>query len=464
MVGPIFLLHCNKKNMYKIFPLCFVAFFMHLQSVAQTYTLWSIGSPNDTVTSPAPCTLLMGGATEDDQAMTKFLQYADHGDIVVIRTSGSDGYNIYLYSDLGVQVNSVQTLLIPTVAAANDSFVVQTVRNAEALWIAGGDQWTYVSNWKNTPLNTAINYLINVRHVPVGGTSAGMAIMSEYYNSAQGGSAQSPTVLANPYDPTVTIGSSDFLHNPLLEDIITDTHFDYYNRNGRLMTFMARTWKDSNVKINAIACDEYTSVFIDTNYKATVYGGKPSADDNAYFLRVDCAGNNAIQNCVSGTPLNWKQDSTVVKVYKIQSDSSGTQYFDLRNFGATPTYTNNGGIWQDWWVDNGTFNSKTGSALLCNSVSSIYDNTSWAFNIQASPNPFSSAIQLNINLTKAEQLYFTLTDMTGKAVFDSNQYTQYPSGISHQNIEVSTDLVPGLYFLIVKGKSGIQFTQKLIKE
>ena len=116
-----------------------------------------------------------------------------------------------------------------------------------------------------------------------------------------------------------------------MKRIITDTHFDNPDRRGRLVTFLARLVTDSAAPQLAIACDEYTSVFIDTNNKATVYGGKPSVDDNAYFVRVDCQGNNNIENCVSGSPLNWKQDSTVVKVYRIQSDSSGTQYFDLRD-------------------------------------------------------------------------------------------------------------------------------------
>ena len=448
--------------MRKLFPLFLLLMICRLDSIAQ-YTLWSIGSVNDTITSPTPCTLLMGGATEDDQAMTKFLQYADHGDIVVIRTSGADGYNTYLYSDLGVQVNSVQTILIPSIADANDSFVVQTVRNAEALLIAGGDQWTYVSNWKNTALNAAINHLINVRHVPIGGTSAGMAIMSEFYNSAQGGSAQSPVVLANPYDPTVTIGSSDFLHNSFLNDMITDTHFDYYNRQGRLMTFIARAWKDSNRKINAIACDEYTGVFIDTNYKATVFGGKPSADDNAYFLRVDCAGNNAIESCVSGTPLNWKQDSTVVKVYKIQSDSSGTQYFDLRNFGTNPTYTNNGGTWQDWWVNQGTFNFKPGAALLCIPLT-LLDEEESTLRVTVSPNPFYSSVQLELNLSAAASLRWVVSDMAGRIVLISGGFKKYQKGYTGQTIEFNSPLRQGVYVLEIQNESGESIIHRLIKQ
>ena len=174
---------------------------------AQTYTLWSVGDTVDIVTQPKPATLLMGGASEDDRAMKRFLQYANGGDVVVIRTSGADGYNNYMYNQLGVNVHSVRTFLIPSVAAANDSFVVQTIRKAEALWIAGGDQWTYISNWKNTALHNTINYLVNTRRAPIGGTSAGMAVMGEYYYSAQNGSAVSNVVLNNPYDATVTVGN-----------------------------------------------------------------------------------------------------------------------------------------------------------------------------------------------------------------------------------------------------------------
>lgn len=432
-------------------------------NVSAQYTLWATGNTNDTITSPKPCTLLMGGATEDDQAMTRFLQYADHGDIVVIRTSGADGYNAYLYSDLGVQVNSVRTFLIPSVADANDSFVVQTVRKAEALWIAGGDQWTYVSNWKNTALNNAINYLVNVKHVPIGGTSAGMAVMSEYYNSAQGGSAQSATVLANPYDATVTIGNSDFINNSFLQNTITDTHFDNPDRRGRLMTFIARTWNDKNVKINAIACDEYTSVFIDTNFKATVFGGKPGMDDNAYFVRIDCAGNNTIETCSSGMPLNWKQDSTVVKVYTIKSDSSGNQYFDLRNFGANPTYTNQGGSWLDWWVDNGDFKSKTGNAISCLSTA-LNDVDHMVFNVDASPNPFLNSIQLNLNLHQSDNIRIQLLDVKGHLVYDTREFQNFRSGYQTKTINLDSSLPSGTYLLHIQGLSGAHSNQILIRE
>jgi hypothetical protein len=62
---------------------------------SQDYTSYKIGNTTDLVTNPSGGVCLMGGATEDDNAMRWFLQRANGGDIVVLRASGSDGYNTY---------------------------------------------------------------------------------------------------------------------------------------------------------------------------------------------------------------------------------------------------------------------------------------------------------------------------------------------------------------------------------
>ena len=65
------------------------------------------------------------------------------GDFLVIRTSGTDAYNNDVF-DLttpdGLRADSVATLIVTSRAASFDPFVVRTIRSAEALWIAGGDQ------------------------------------------------------------------------------------------------------------------------------------------------------------------------------------------------------------------------------------------------------------------------------------------------------------------------------------
>jgi cyanophycinase len=69
---------------------------------------------------------------------------------VVIRASGTDAYNPYIY-DL-CSCDSVATIVFKNRNAAFDPFVIETIRNAEALFIAGGDQSEYVKFWKgNAP-------------------------------------------------------------------------------------------------------------------------------------------------------------------------------------------------------------------------------------------------------------------------------------------------------------------------
>ena len=74
---------------------------------AQNYTSYYTGNTN-IITNPSGGVCLMGGASEDDNAMKWFLQRANGGDVLVLRTSGSNGYNSYLYSGLGILVNSVE--------------------------------------------------------------------------------------------------------------------------------------------------------------------------------------------------------------------------------------------------------------------------------------------------------------------------------------------------------------------
>ena len=99
----------------------------------------------------------MGGASENDNAMAWFLQQANGGDILVLRASGSDGYNDYLYEDLGVTVNSVETIKFNSASAASDPYIHQRIQQAEGIWFAGGDQWDYVSYWRETAVDSLIN-------------------------------------------------------------------------------------------------------------------------------------------------------------------------------------------------------------------------------------------------------------------------------------------------------------------
>src|SRR5690606_29614016 len=110
-------------------------------SFSQDYTSYFTGSATNADVTALGGICLMGGASESDEAMTWFLNQANGGDVLVLRASGSDGYNDYLYTDLGVTVNSVETIVFHNAAASNETYIQDKIKNAEAIWIAGGDQW-----------------------------------------------------------------------------------------------------------------------------------------------------------------------------------------------------------------------------------------------------------------------------------------------------------------------------------
>ncbi len=345
---------------------------------AQNFTSYFTGNQQDFITQALGGVCLMGGASEDDNAMKWFLERASGGDVLVLRTSGSDGYNNYMYNTLGVNINSVETIVCNNAAASNESYLHERIQKAEAIWFAGGNQWTYISYWRNTPIDSLINNAISERNIVIGGTSAGMAITGDYYFSAQNGTISSATALQDPYNSTLTVDSTSFIKNTLLQNTITDTHFDNPDRKGRLIAFMSRIYNDYNSSSKAIACDEYTAVCIDNNGLAKVYGGYPQYDDFAYFVEVNCEiPNPTPEICSSAMPLTWSQNNEALKVCKIPGTSSGDNNFNLNDW-----QTNTGGNWFQWSANQGVFEENIGNQPNCLSTTGDLESEDiiWSYN------------------------------------------------------------------------------------
>ena len=340
-----------------------IGILLSLVAKAQPYTSYFTGDVTDVETNPDYGVCLMGGSTEDDRAIIWFLEKANGGDILVIRASGSDGYNDYFYSDLGVEVNSVETIVFNNASAATDSYVLAQIANAEAIWMAGGDQSDYINYWKDTEVENLLNQHINVKQAVIGGTSAGMAVLGASYFSADNGGVYSSEALEDPYNAYMTIGHNDFLEIPLLENTITDTHFSERDREGRLLTFMARMNNELGERSFGIACDEYTAVCIDSSGLGAVYGEWPEYDDFAFFVQMNCEEGNAPENMQAGVPFTWDFNGKAAKVYKVGGTTTGENYLDLKDW-----QTVNGGEWLHWSAVDGAFNSETGSAADCNDV------------------------------------------------------------------------------------------------
>jgi cyanophycinase len=306
---------------------------------APTVVTYLTGSAADVSTNAVGGLLLMGGGLDVDAAIAWLLQNAAGGDVVVIRATGSDGYNQYMYNMVGV--NSVETIIIDSREKAALATVADKIRNAEALFIAGGNQWDYVNYWKNTATEDAINYLINTKRVTVGGTSAGLAILGSAYYSAQAGSVTSAQALADPYHRYVTLGQNDFVASSFLTNTITDSHYGQRGRQGRHISFMARAMKDwGYTTIKGIGVDEQTAVCVDATGNGKVYGV-----NNAYFLKN---GGLGAETCVAKVPLTWNRGGVAVNAYRITGSGTGNGSFNANN------WTFSGGTAFYYYINNGS--------------------------------------------------------------------------------------------------------------
>ncbi len=407
--------------------------FMSSQLFSQSTSTYVSGTTANKDTLAAGGVCLMGGATEDDNAMEWFLNRANGGDVVVLRTSGSDGYNNYMYNFPGISLNSVITIVFNDASGVNDSFIQTIVGNAEAIWFAGGDQWEYVSYWRNSPIDSIIRSNIENRSIAVGGTSAGMAILGGYYFSAENGTVTSSAALNNPYDLDVTIDSTMFLALPQLHNVITDTHYDDPDRKGRHTVFLSRIFEDYSVPAKGIACDEYTSVCIDTNGVARVFGGFPTYDDNAYFIQTNCnLVDESPEICANNVPLTWNRGGEALKVYQIKGNASGTNSFDISNW-----QTGNGGVWKNWFVQSGMLNESFSSPLDCGFTTIDEFGSADAFQIY--PNPSTDFLNIKSN---DKYLKFQIFDTYGRLVMNGE--------INGFQIDIN-QLEQGVYRLEISG-------------
>ncbi len=394
--------------------------------ISQNYTSYLTGDASDVSTNHQYGVCLMGGATEHDEAMRWFLQKAVGGDIVVLRASGSDGYNDYFFSELGVTINSVETLVIHNEAGGIDPYVLQQVANAEAIWFAGGDQYNYVNYFKDNAMETLLNEHINNKQAVIGGTSAGMAILGGYYFDAANGTVTSAQALGNPYHTKVSLGFNDFIDIPLFENIITDTHYDDPDRRGRHTVFLARFATDIGERSFGIACNEYTAVCIDENGEASVYGDYPNYEEYAFFLQANCVTDFQPENCTDGNPLTWMGMDDAVRVYKVPGTQTGENTFNI-----TDWKTGNGGYWEHWFVNDGNISYDPGQNPNCDPLAiTIFEE----LKLSVFPNPSNDVIFITGLENKTSLIIY---DINGKKVLETNIV---------ENIDIS-NLSIGMYFV-----------------
>lgn len=311
-------------------------FVCHSLAADPHYRYFRVGNAADVQTKTQGGFALLGGGKDLARAFQWMCERSGGGDFLIVRASGDDAYNPYVQALC--HVNSVATLVMSDRAAAEDPFATAAIRHAEAIFIAGGDQANYINYWMGTPVQQALNDAI-AGNIPIGGTSAGLAVLGEFVYSAQGDLPDGPAltsseVLSNPLNPRVTI-VHQFLVVSLLKDVITDTHFAARDRLGRTLVFMARILQDGKAsRIRDIAVDQGSGVLLDPNGIGTVVG-----DGSAYFLQA------------TRKPEVWKANTPLTfRGITVRSLSAGQQ-FNVRDWAS------NEGISYALSVEAGTVHS-----------------------------------------------------------------------------------------------------------
>ncbi|MDZ4850885.1 MAG: cyanophycinase [Pirellulaceae bacterium] len=249
---------------------------------SKSFDYWLSGHPEDSKPDKIRGGMfLSGGGGQVSDAWRWFIECAGGGNIVVLNALGTDFYQDFVFETLG-NVDSVETIRFNEASAANDPKVLDIISRADGIFMSGGKQTRYIAWWKDSPIEAAINAHV-MAGKPLGGTSAGLAIIGHYYYGSMEGSVRTETALGDPFDKRVDIGK-DFIAAPVLVDVLPDSHFSNRQRLGRLLAFLGRTIVDENPKrLVGLGIDEGTALCVENDGTAKLFTEK---DGSAWLVET----------------------------------------------------------------------------------------------------------------------------------------------------------------------------------
>lgn len=213
----------------------------------------------------------IGGGGENygswsDSPYRWIVQQADSQAIVVLSANAEDRWIPDYFQSFGA--DTAFNLRIASSAVANDSATYRAIRACRGVFIKGGDQWDYVSQWRGTLTQHAIRDVFLAGGV-VSGTSAGAAVLGDVVFDARYGSAVSRTSLRNPRSTTLSL-TTDFLN--LVPFCLFDSHFYERGRFGRLLAMMAKHQSDAGRRIHGVGLESETAIAIGPDGVGEVMG------------------------------------------------------------------------------------------------------------------------------------------------------------------------------------------------
>lgn len=245
---------------------------------ARDYRRFFVGDAKAATPGPVtPGLLLLGGGDRNLEALRWFLKKSGNGHLVVLSASYTTEPANEFYYDAG-GVASVETFVFKNGKPSSDPRILASLARADGIFIAGGDQSRYVRYWRGTPIAGALDAHVKAGK-PLGGTSAGLAILGEYlYGALDGGSITSPQAMMDPLGAAVTI-EQDFLHLERLRGVVTDSHFRERNRLGRLFAFITKAESMAGSpqrRLLGLGIDESAAVVVEADGSSRVYATDPA--------------------------------------------------------------------------------------------------------------------------------------------------------------------------------------------
>lgn len=216
--------------------------------------------------------LVVGGGSENynswsDAPYAWAVQQAPNKRVAIIGTETSPTSWLPTYF-VARGASFAKNFPVATQAAANTQALYDSLVTYDMIFFRGGNQANYYNRYRNTLLQQAVEVVFN-RGGVVGGTSAGLHILSKIVYTATNGSVYPDEALANPHNQYMTLSDNFF---QFLPGVVFDSHVAERGRFGRTLGFVAK-WKfDHNQDIIGIGVDDKTAVCIDQSLNATVYG------------------------------------------------------------------------------------------------------------------------------------------------------------------------------------------------
>jgi cyanophycinase len=240
----------------------------------------------------------VGGGSENynswsDAPYSWIVEKSDSGKIIILGTNAATNWLPGYFMSFGADTAYNKT--INSWAAANLQETYDELITARAIFIRGGDQYNYISLWKGTKTDSAINHVFNNGGV-IAGTSAGQAVLGDVDFSAQNGTVYPDESLLNPFNNYMRF-EDNFLN--FVPNVLFDSHFIERGRHGRLIAMLYNRYFLTGRELIGIGIDDRTAFCISPDGIGEVIGSGAATIftiDNETLFEPMNSGNYTVEN------------------------------------------------------------------------------------------------------------------------------------------------------------------------